>query len=312
MDPYAGQPKEYIYRGLKRGQIRILHLQPGETSDTIFVEITHELLDQSIAPYHALSWEWGSGPPTEIIRIKDKESTDSKVWTMKIKPNLSAALKQLRWRNKIRRLWVDAICIDQIVQSGTGLAQAKRKSNAAISAPLVNLDGIKEPLNGKQINCKQVNGDGHNSIDEISTLSDQPLPSEPVAKVDAGSTASDEDKDLEKSDQISMMNKIYGQAEEVSVWLGEERDDSSKGMKLIERLVKLKDFDTIAGLENNIEGSTMANDLVPLIRLLKRGWFGRRWVVQVSRSNVHCDCLYANDICLGNCIGSACHCVLRS
>ena len=68
MDPQAVQPREYEYKPLEDGQIRILHVQPGEKTDTLFIEISHENLDV-IEPYRALSWEWGSGRPSEAIRI---------------------------------------------------------------------------------------------------------------------------------------------------------------------------------------------------------------------------------------------------
>lgn len=87
------------------------------------------------------------------------------------------------------------------------------------------------------------------------------------------------DNNLEKSEQISMMAKIYGIAEKVCVWLGEESDDSKKAIQYIDQLVHLEDDNHIAALENCIID---ADRLVPLTKFLKRGWFSRRWVVQVS------------------------------
>jgi len=207
--------KRYRYSPLYSDQVRILHLQPGEPNDTVFVEISPEKLDGDIIKYSALSWEWGSERAREAIRIKDKGNTDSEIRMMPIKPNLLAALKRLRQRHKIERLWVDAICIDQ-----TELDD--------------NVDTVKQ-------------------------------------------------RNLEKSNQISMMTKIYGMAEKVCVWLGEESEDSAKAVQFIDRLVKLEDMYYIAGLErsSNFDYS-IANDLGSLIKLLKRGWFNRRWVVQVT------------------------------
>ena len=191
-----------------------MHLQPGERNDSVFVEISHEKLDEEIAKYHALSWQWGSEKASEVIRIKhkDEDNTDPDIWTMEIMPNLLAALKHLRMKDKILRLWVDAICIEQIEQD----------------------DSLH-----------------------------------------------DEEKNLEKSNQISIMTDIYEMAENVCVWLGEESEDSAKAIELVNRLVQLKDFDNIAGLESKISDHSNGNDLEALINLLKRGWFSRRWVVQV-------------------------------
>jgi Heterokaryon incompatibility protein (HET) len=71
------------------------------------------------------------------------------------------------------------------------------------------------------------------------------------------------------------MDKIYGMAEKVCVWLGKEENESEKAIELIKSLVELKDFENSTGLSS-------ANDLGALIKLLKRGWFSRRWVVQVK------------------------------
>jgi hypothetical protein len=52
------RPKRYAYKRLEDDEIRILHLQPGEPKDTIFIEISHEQLNDNITNYYALSWEW--------------------------------------------------------------------------------------------------------------------------------------------------------------------------------------------------------------------------------------------------------------
>jgi Heterokaryon incompatibility protein (HET) len=134
-------PRPYEYQPLKDDEIRILHLQSGEMNDTIFIEISHEKLSGKIKPYHALSWEWGPGLPNHEIRIKDKGSNDSNVWTIKIKPNLAVALRHLRLRHAIRRLWVDAICINQIEQ--TDETQNRPQQNWGIALSKVNLNLMK-------------------------------------------------------------------------------------------------------------------------------------------------------------------------
>src|SRR5947199_10557612 len=105
---------EYKYRNLKADEIRILHIQPGEHNDSVFVEISHEELNAGIEEYHALSWQWGKATASEVIRIKhkDKENTNPQIWTMKIMPNLLVALKHLRMKDKILRLWVYAFCLE--------------------------------------------------------------------------------------------------------------------------------------------------------------------------------------------------------
>ena len=55
--------------------------------------------------YEALSYSWGDGPEQHEI-ICDRR-------VLKVRSNLYHALQQLRLRTRTRRLWVDAICINQ-------------------------------------------------------------------------------------------------------------------------------------------------------------------------------------------------------
>ncbi|KAK4443183.1 hypothetical protein QBC34DRAFT_488484 [Podospora aff. communis PSN243] len=97
----------------------------------------------------------------------------------------------------------------------------------------------------------------------------------------------------EKSMQIALMTKIYGMAKEVCVWLGEAGDGSRKAMEFVNKLVDLDDENHIAGFDRDEkEKKELAEELDALIRLLKRGWFSRRWVVQeiamARRATLHC------------------------
>ncbi|KAH8587765.1 heterokaryon incompatibility protein-domain-containing protein [Bisporella sp. PMI_857] len=98
----------------------------------------------------------------------------------------------------------------------------------------------------------------------------------------------------EKGDQIQKMPKIYGMAQAVCVWLGDEGDDSLSNddakiaTDFIRELASLKDSYDIVVLERYILDAASVGQLDPLIKLLKQEWFTRRWVVQ-----------------LGDCIGRA-------
>ncbi|KAK3364667.1 heterokaryon incompatibility protein-domain-containing protein [Lasiosphaeria hispida] len=59
--------------------------------------------------YEALSWCWGTDPPDYALLIKYNDKT----FKMRVRKQLGLALKYLRRPNKIRTLWIDAICINQ-------------------------------------------------------------------------------------------------------------------------------------------------------------------------------------------------------
>jgi hypothetical protein len=60
--------------------------------------------------YEALSYTWGTKANSEIAYI---ESEDTESLTFQIQENLASALRHLRYENKPRTLFVDAICINQ-------------------------------------------------------------------------------------------------------------------------------------------------------------------------------------------------------
>jgi hypothetical protein len=86
---------------------RVLYLAPG-VGDESPLAASLEVVDiQNTAPYEALSYMWG--PATDEPR--------EYLWLgpcpLPIKPNLEAALRALRLRALARRLWIDAVCINQ-------------------------------------------------------------------------------------------------------------------------------------------------------------------------------------------------------
>lgn len=89
----------------------------------------------------------------------------------------------------------------------------------------------------------------------------------------------------EKSHQIPMMGKIYGEAKNVCIWLGEKADTSGPALGHIERVLDLRLLDRLVS-ENHTA------DWAALSELMRRDWFSRRWVVQeiafAREATVHC------------------------
>lgn len=98
-----------LYRPLEesRKQIRILKLLPGPADSPVCCELDlTDLCSDDHARYEALSYCWGNPNNSEAIELSEQ--------LFRVTSNLYAALKRLRHRyDKIRTLWVDAICINQ-------------------------------------------------------------------------------------------------------------------------------------------------------------------------------------------------------
>lgn len=96
----------YKYSTLKeRHDIRFVDLAPGFPDDALKCSITTSSLIDA-PPYEALSYTWGDDVQPHRILIE-------KCW-LPIRSNLNSALKRLRDETKSRRVWVDALCINQL------------------------------------------------------------------------------------------------------------------------------------------------------------------------------------------------------
>lgn len=94
-----------IYQLLEPGYIRVLHLAPGVVGDNIVCSISIVGLD-NLPRYHALSYCWGDeNAPRHLINLQGQP--------FQIRPNLFLALQQLRYPDRERVLWIDALCINQ-------------------------------------------------------------------------------------------------------------------------------------------------------------------------------------------------------
>ena len=90
-------------------EIRILTLLPGSRSSDIRISIeTAILTKESVPQYEALSYVWGS--KENLINIYVAHGNGELI---AITQNLHVALQHLRHEEQPRRLWIDAICINQ-------------------------------------------------------------------------------------------------------------------------------------------------------------------------------------------------------
>lgn len=85
-------------------QIRILTVKPAPLSSDVECKLQAVDLDESIS-YDALSYVWGDNTHPGRILLHGTEH--------RVTPNLESALRHLRYEDRPRLLWVDAVCINQ-------------------------------------------------------------------------------------------------------------------------------------------------------------------------------------------------------
>jgi hypothetical protein len=103
----------YKYAPLQHNQIRILLLQPSTTWEAPMecylqiLDLEPRSTDQAPNQYETLSYCWGDPSKSGLhwIQCHDKR--------LELRENLHSALRYLRLRVQVRRLWIDAICINQ-------------------------------------------------------------------------------------------------------------------------------------------------------------------------------------------------------
>jgi hypothetical protein len=97
----TGDTTLYAYRRLEDVRdIRLLRIDAGEGE--IFCSLEHVALSSTIE-FDALSYTWGTGDTNHHI-ICDED-------TFPVRQNLYEALAELRFKNRPRFLWVDAVSL---------------------------------------------------------------------------------------------------------------------------------------------------------------------------------------------------------
>jgi len=128
----------FPYSKLGRGRVRILRLYSSKHPDEqLKADIFQRKLEDVEGQYEAMSYCWGTEPPTHEIQIRDLNAATVPVGSgggharylgidpvrmvvgafthtrFEIRKNLFDALRRIRSKHHDVYLWVDAICIDQ-------------------------------------------------------------------------------------------------------------------------------------------------------------------------------------------------------
>lgn len=88
--------------------LRILEIRQAANEAMVECDL---IMHDGTTPYDALSWCWGEPIQDETAKRMDIYYK-GELFRFKVTPNLESALKQLR-RHKVKRIWIDAICIHQ-------------------------------------------------------------------------------------------------------------------------------------------------------------------------------------------------------
>ncbi|KAI1122206.1 heterokaryon incompatibility protein-domain-containing protein [Nemania abortiva] len=108
--PLYSHRNVYSYGTLPNGYIRVIELFPGYFDNGITVKLHLHPFDPHKAPvYEAISYAWGSKTPPSWVRVSGVIHSE-----LPVTKNLDSALRHLRYSDRSRFIWVDAICINQL------------------------------------------------------------------------------------------------------------------------------------------------------------------------------------------------------
>ena len=116
--------QRYNYKPLNQGNksIRLLSLLPGQFDDDLDITLWECALHVDDPPeYEALSYAWGDATKSCTVFVESQEIADpfpgsptvSGRSRLAITYNLDETLRYLRYQDKHRVLWIDAVCINQ-------------------------------------------------------------------------------------------------------------------------------------------------------------------------------------------------------
>jgi len=106
MDVWNADAASAIYKNLQGDlAFRLLVIHPGQRGDPLKTELLPTTLDEAQAAYDATSYTWGAPVNPERINCGD-----SHLWVQR---NAFDMMVDLRRPDRPRRVWIDAICINQ-------------------------------------------------------------------------------------------------------------------------------------------------------------------------------------------------------
>ncbi|KAI3324074.1 heterokaryon incompatibility protein-domain-containing protein [Xylariaceae sp. AK1471] len=108
------EKSQHQYQPLQNDEsIRILTLDPGQRGDPLTGTLEHVAIDR-LGTFEALSYVWADlGPPDSAYDILIRDGDGNKRWLALRGGSIFAALNELRFLDRPRRIWADQCCINQ-------------------------------------------------------------------------------------------------------------------------------------------------------------------------------------------------------
>jgi len=236
----------YVYESLSGDRdpdgadIRLLHLLPGDGSSPVQCELIRTPLKQCPS-FEALSYVWGS--PGKTVEIQLHGSVFSAT------ANLEAALRHLRYANRPRCLWVDAVCINQ--------GDNDEKSRQVVLMPDIYSSAIQVLF---------WLGEGDKQSDETCAILTDWYHHAKRKRNEEARRRKTRPSELDNPG-MTAENRGVLESEEAGGVLGE---DASNGSTLAPDRASA----------DAVDDSAAATDLDHIARVFTRSWWTRLWVVQ--------------------------------
>src|SRR5579862_179067 len=102
LPPYQYDPLEFA------DSVRFIEIYADDTSEWIICSI-HQLRLSENPAYEAVSYTWGDSTDRRIIMIQ----CGPRIHGISVTANCESVIRKMRQQTGTRRIWIDAICIDQ-------------------------------------------------------------------------------------------------------------------------------------------------------------------------------------------------------
>ncbi|KAK9420299.1 putative HET-domain-containing protein [Seiridium unicorne] len=155
------------------GFIRLLSLEPGVFDDDIILSLSMvPLQDLSPPHYEALSYVWGTSENPGLIHLRHEGCAHG---AHLITKNLDTALRHLRFCDKTRVIWIDALCINQEDNAEKGVCVAMMGRIYRLAAQVIVWLGPNDQSENSDIAMSLMNYIGSQITMNFSTYAMKPV-----------------------------------------------------------------------------------------------------------------------------------------